>query len=198
MAIADVKEKGLFLPFTPIRRHESWQSAAERLVRDSIHISKPNQIHQPIFNEPILIDILRIQIPEHLEFITRIVYRIDVNCTDSMNICGRDKNTNQIITWYTMDEIHHPHDYHGPEPILFKPEENRLSNYRETTIMSTLSNVNQLSKNINNLLQQMNYNQTDILRLYSDFIQHCYPSEFMTSLSLKTFLIKWKYQLPPM
>nr|XP_027199567.1 uncharacterized protein LOC113793704 [Dermatophagoides pteronyssinus] len=203
LAIADVKDKGLFLPYTPIRRHESWQSAAERLIHDLIRLSstKPNQIRQSpsLFNEPILMDILRIQIPDCLEFVQRIVFRIDINCTDLLKICNcQDKNSNQLISWHLIDDIRHHtdcRDYFGPEPMLIKYDDNYV-NYRESTIMTTLTNVNHSSKNINHLLKQMNYNETDILRLYSDFIQHCYPSEFMTSLSLKNFLIKWQYELP--
>ncbi|KAH7643845.1 hypothetical protein HUG17_6207 [Dermatophagoides farinae] len=212
LAIVEVQDRGLFIPFTPIRRQESWQSAAERLVQNLIRLSKYNNnnnknqnqhITQSMYNEPILMDILRIQIPDYLEFITRIVYRIELKCTDSMNICGQDINSNKTIAWYTINDVRHHsdgHDYLGAEPMILitdndNDDHNKL-NYRESTIMTMLSNVFQLSKNSNRLLQQMNYNETDILRLYSDFLQHCYPSEFMTSLSLKNFLKKWQYELP--
>src|SRR5699024_7157050 len=103
---------------------ESWLSAAIRIVQKVLNIGQPHH-HQnivgekPIFNEPKIIDIMRVQVPVYFEFITRVAYHVSL----SNEACrARYCDDNQTIGWFSLHDLAArmlSADYLGPEPAIF-------------------------------------------------------------------------------
>lgn len=144
-----------------------------------------------MFSDPSVIDVLRIQVPTYFEFITRVSYYTQLTTEACRaNFCS----DNSMIAWFPMSDVLSKifvSDYLGPEPALFYAPNNMVC--REITIIDVLLYSIQGTKTAEGeLLYASGYKEADIVKLYSDYIQHTYPSEFMTLHSFKTFLSKWE------
>lgn len=146
-----------------------------------------------LFTDPNVIDILRLQVPIYFEFITRVAYYAKL----TKEACNAGYcSDNSMIAWFAVTEVNSKAfctDYLGPEPAIFYMPSNMLC--REITIVDVLLHIIQPKSPEGELLQAAGYTETDILQIYADFLQHCYPSEFMTSHSFKTYMTKWEIDI---
>src|SRR5699024_1344943 len=121
-----------------------------------------------ITTEPVLIDVLRLQMPIYLEFVTRVTYYLEL----TQEACkAKHCNDGDSFAWYSME----PKSLEalesksskllGPEPQMFSAFKAGLQ-CRELTILDALPNASN-----EDLLREVNVNDDDILRIYSDFLQ---------------------------
>lgn len=158
-----------------------------------------------------MFDILRIQIPIYLQYITRVSFLMYLteNTCESMKVCKSNQSLPSQpesikLHWYKYSDLKNllkNKNLLGPEPILlFKKlkEENICLECKEVTIMDALGLIYSAKKQNNadkQLLDKVGYGEDDLISLYTDFLQHTYPSETMTIYSLKTFLTRLKLKL---
>lgn len=173
---------------------ESWLSATVGIIHKVLQVKTGGAGDSGIFNEPSLIDIVRIQVPTYFEFITRVTYQVRLTneachaqyCTDT-----------KMVAWFPLVDLNAKigsTDYLGPEPALLTTSSMGIA-CREVTILDVLLYCLPAAAKSpeGELLHSAGYKEADVLKLYAEFLQHCYPSEFMTAHSLKTFLAKWDF-----
>ena len=201
VALSSVDTKGQFLPFSPIKTGESWLTSVVNLIQRILGLEK-KVTDRPMFSDPLVLDILRIQMPIYFEFITRVSYQVKLTheaC--KAKLC----NDNSMIAWFPIMElqtkIHNSDQFAGPEPVLFGTLEPN-QNTREVTILDVLlfkiiepgkSSVSTQGE----LLRTIGYTEADILKIYGDYLQFCCPSEFMTYHTFKAYLNQVELQLGP-
>lgn len=111
------------------------------------------------------------------------------------------------MRWFTHDEIvseEEHNDIWGPEPGIFTSAfaTNTVERgaYSEYTLREAVRYQPHEPPRTpqEELLNSCHFERSDILRLYSDYIQHCYPSQNMNYYSFKEYLIKLGYEHSPM
>ena len=199
MALCFVDDKGHFLPCGPIKTGDSWLSSLAALLGRLLPKPKEDQT-EPLWTDPVPIDILRLQLPIYYEFLTRVTYRVkltDAACKAKM--C-QDQTA---MAWYTLAQfgtkVYKSGEFAGPEPMLCNTFiDAGPAHAREITILDVLlyqiSGDKKLSAQ-GEILRNCGITDQDILLIYGDFLQHCFPSEFMTLKSFKSYLSKAKLKL---
>ena len=185
-------DKGQFLPFGPIYNGESWLTSVATLINHILDLG--NKVNESrTFTEPTVVDILRVQVPIYFQFITRVTYYSEL----STYAChtGQCCKDNPIVAWFDISSVRLKNNsneqYLGPEPVIFN--ELAVPNHakcREITVLDALVyevGTGQRTPQ-GQLLNFCGYTEEDVLRLYGDFILHCYPSEFMTYYTFETYL----------
>lgn len=154
-----------------------------------------------------MFDILRIQIPIYLEYITRVSFLVflNENTCESRKLCAKSNETFQsqsgsiALHWYKYSDLKNM-NLLGLEPLLLYKklkEKNIRLQCKEVTIIDALDLIYPTNQQNHwkQLLNKVGYLEDDLISLYTDYLQHTYPSETMTSFSFKTFLTRWKLKL---
>lgn len=191
IALSKVVKRGLFLPYGPIKTGESWLSAAAVIVQKILNAKGISD--KKLFTEPLVLDILRIQTPTYFEFVNRITYQ----CQLTEDACKSNYCTdNDLIAWFRKDEVNgkvFSSDYLGPEPSLF--QEVAVLGCREVMVLDVLLySITTEKRPEAELLATAGYKESDVIKIYGDFLQHTFPSECMTFYSFKNYVDK--SQLP--
>lgn len=204
--VLDKNRKGLFLPVTSVNFKQSYRKAMETKLK-SILVSDKGMIGFTRLND---LQIARIQVPNAFKFVTRVVFHTELDT--SKGLCCKDMPN---LTWMTEEQlIQNVQSFSGVEAVVFPFHLNRrttgVEQLKEQPITEnnigsgmTVSRLRELPvgrkyevllnqvRNIadQDLLSQAGYSMEDVVRIYSEYIQHVYPSiDMMTKTSLAKYL----------
>lgn len=182
--------KSIWFPICPIQIAQGYDEAAMEFVKRSLG--------KQVYKTPNLISIMRLQVANYFDFITRIVYLVELD-NEKMAEDECCVHTNNF-SWYSFEQTLDLPNLWGPEPISYLHEyTNREAsklwfNMNEYTIRGIIYTIVGNARD-EELLINCGCNQNDVLTLYGEFIQHCYPSQYMTYYSFVTYVTKANLRL---
>jgi len=241
--------KGLWLPYVALKQSEGWYAAIVNKIRQLLGI-KIGIKSSHIFTPPEILHIMRIQLPEVLKYVTRVVFMTNLlsmpavaspSSTNALSRLGKTsvdtlpRHTNEPSTSAPYEcpceisvspersESHsHRHDHNGiywlkhetivqeeemldiwgPEPGMFTSafatssvERGAYSEYTLREAIRFQPRENQPARTYQEeMLKSCHFERGDILRLYSDYVQHCFPSQNMNYVSFCDYLNKLGYE----
>lgn len=243
----------LWLPYVALRQSECWYSAIVNKVRHLLGVRNGVKSAQ-VFTPPELMHIMRIQLPEVLKYITRVVFMTNLQsihvASPSATNSGALRATNSGMPTHKSsannNEDHHKQHHHssetptspgnlappfkcfcdsdepvngmswlkhevivteeealdiwGPEPGIFTSAfaTNSVEKgaYSEYTLREAIRYQPRDSPRTyqEEMLKSCHFERGDILRLYSDYVQHCFPSQNMNLVSFKDYMLKLGYE----
>lgn len=178
VALSGVTDNCLYLPFYPVKHGQSWAQAVEqfigeKLLRENLEKLRQEEFTGTFITEPILVELLRTQLPVYFDFVERATYQVQITPEGcKAKLC----DDNGVIGWYRMgadfftDLVNH--ELFGPEPFLIVEVATRES--REKSINDIFA-----YQCLDELRDPSKLHKDDILRVYGDFLQHVSPSEYM-------------------
>ncbi|KAJ6219135.1 hypothetical protein RDWZM_004947 [Blomia tropicalis] len=203
-----------FLPFVQLSPKQSWRSTSiDAVLHLIIRINNSLAADKTLFkyyrsNLPFqsfkLIHLFRYQLPQTRRFIIRVIYAIEIDST-KIKCCEQSNDTQ--YGWYNLNEVANGRVVNlcGPEVSFFASRiisQNqivipKLVEYGLNSILRYVSDYEQINGNLdqdwNENSQELsalliNLTANDIERLYEDFIEHCFPSFFLTRQSFTMFM----------
>ena len=191
--------KGLFFPYKPLATEKSWFDTVYELCKEVLKVrTETNSAKKYLgFTPPVLVHLLRIQIPSYYTFICRILFSTELN-NDSKHPQNCCENT-KTIQWFSGEDLIglRVRELWGPEPIVFAEaittdRLNRVANYTEFTIKEVLKfSPKEPPKTYQEeLVKAGGFDEKEILRLFGQFIQHTFPSQYMTLHSFDNFMTR--------
>lgn len=236
---------GLWLPYVPLKQSEGWYAAIVNKVRHLLGVRIGTK-SSTVFTPPEIMHIMRIQLPEVLKYVTRVVFMTNLQTVASVSSPSTN-NSSAIKTvdsgslrqvkshtsldggrvgskstsggatrcfcesrehhngmhWYTHESIvtEEEHlDIWGPEPGIFTSAfaTNSVEKgaYSEYTLREAIRYQprDPPRSHQEELLKTCHFERGDILRLYSDYVQHCFPSQNMSYVSFRDYLLKLGYE----
>lgn len=207
--------KGLFLPYITYRSSESWRKVAQTLIKRLLErLGSENNCSRGRCSEAEMMDIFRVQWPKTRQFYTRITVLVMIEPEETVEATKQHQKTStncycrvsiSSILWMGGEElVANGNKFLGPEVSLFysQLQESDISkfqltkNYADCSVRETFRRLlsSQSANNVHELLQSAKYNKLAIIRLYNEFVGHCYPSQYMNFHSFKTFMGKLNLQ----
>ncbi|RWS01200.1 Calcineurin-like protein phosphoesterase [Dinothrombium tinctorium] len=188
--------KGSWLPFITLRSNEVWQAAAFGGLSYILAHGDMQQISQlqglP-FATPELMHLLRLQLPNLGRFIIRIVYKATVNSDLIGFVCCQN---DRRIEWISADDVMNGNVERlwGPDPYLFYNKSMKSFNLEieEFSVDDAMKFLPQepCRNKEQEMVKSSAFKQKEALKIYSDFVQHCYPSNFMSYVSFVDYMTK--------
>lgn len=194
-------QQALWLPFTPIPVNRSWGEAG--LAGLLIILSAANmdtfialKDHRP-FQEPQLIEVFDIQLPQTLAIITRLTWYVKLDCAPTKQFrCCQDT---EGLVWVEESQLDQGVIEYmwGPELIQFyrcvKDQPAVDCSFGEYNLEMAFQFMprNPPRTDEEAMLCSSNLSEKDIERLYSDFLDHCFPSMGMAFHSFKVYMTKY-------
>lgn len=205
MAVSRSPSNAIWLPFISIQSRFSWTDAAIEGLPYVLGIeANKYSITNPPFEHIQLLEIFRLQVPQTRKFVTRVTFYVLLKQEDQVKAnkgkkfqCCQDSNK---LLWFDMDFICDGivENIWGPELVEFC----RLALQSETiTLPQKLFEfgVEQVfqyypkdsPQNLEeSLLKSVKITENDIERLFNDFLDHCYPSFYMTIDSFRHYMLR--------
>lgn len=241
-------DKGLWLPYVFLRQSEGWYAAIVNKTRELLGVRIGTK-SSAVFTAPEILHIMRIQLPEVLKYVTRVVFMTNLNTVASVaspsaanagalrsNSSLQDQKDNNWLSgpgtarttsggsqssglrfkcicdqtdspnglrWLRHETIVTEEDsleIWGPEPGIFTSafatntvEKGAYSEYtlREAIKFQPRDPPRTYQEE---MLKSCHFERGDILRLYSDYVQHCFPSQNMNYVSFCKYLVKLGYE----
>lgn len=202
-----LRKRFVFFPYVPLNPTKTWHESslegALTLLTGNLKINSLKLMKEDIpFRRFICMHILRYQLPQSQRLITRLIYLAEIN-PDYPNIvcCG---NNNVRYEWFTIQDAINQriNKVWGPEVSFFSNVAISEPNIDTNTIIEY--SINDAFKYVPSdsprtieefLLISAHVTINDIERLYGDFIEHCYPSFFLTRHSFENYLVKHQIEL---
>lgn len=196
VALSKIGSKGLFLPYGPLRSpSESMFEAADNVIQRVTELEK-KVVKKPMYSQLVCLDDFRIQMPVYYDFVTRYLFRAELTAEGCEAGLCKD---NSEITWYPKNNL--PlNELSCPEVLIdwTKPDFHELT--IDHVLFSSVSypifddpkrpHVQKENSEHKELLQFCGYTEADVLLIYGDYLQHCFPSEFMTFALFESYLTK--------
>ena len=133
----------------------------------------------------------RLQVPISLKFITRIVFRTSLKPEGGK--CCKDTKGGEML-WLMEKEVSlMGKDIWGPESAVFWTAKFPAQLYPSTREESISAWYERRPPSLTQALHLTGYGQEVCNRLHLDFVQWCYPAQFMTRTSLCAYLIDIKW-----
>lgn len=211
-----IPQKGLFLPTLFMHSTDAWTVTASRLTRTCLYAQQPDaKITAPLRH----VDMYRVQQPRKApHYITRTTYVTTVEPKNGQGCgCEMPKPSPSTTTssvpppfeWLSLDEIKHRQDsLAGPEAFSLlaetrdnytamrsQPEEDIdwCTSFNEIDLEDSLillANRESGHSKERELLFSSRYTDTDILKLFNEFVVQCFPSQFMQFHAFRIFMAK--------
>lgn len=185
--------KGMWMPFVPLRNNEGWYAACVARLKQVLATGSGPKNYLT-FSQPELIHIFRLQVPAFCQFITRVTFLSQLTHEDKSphNCC----QNNKLIHWFSAEDVINQNitDLWGPEPCVFGEAflHNAIEKgaYTEYTLRDAMRYIPREPPKTfqDEMLKSANFHEKDITRLYSEFIQHCYPSQYMVFPSFVDYM----------
>lgn len=185
-------DKGLWLPKTPSTFTSGFLESMNLKLKLSLACASAPKGYIP-FTPLEAIHYWRLQLPIVSKFMTRVTFRTSLK--PEGGLCC--KNTSDMIWLSEGDLSLMSKDVWGPEPAVFAPAQVTPTGYyplpstREETIAGW--NEKRPQQLMQNVSTHAGYSNDVIQRLHLDFMQFCYPSQFMTRTSLGAYLLRLKW-----
>ncbi|XP_074596477.1 uncharacterized protein LOC141851628 [Brevipalpus obovatus] len=187
------ENKGMWLPFIQLRPNEGWYAACVTRLKQALSIGSGPKNYLS-FSQPELIHIFRLQIPHFCQFVTRVTFLSQLTHEDKTpsSCCQANKS----IQWFSAEDLTNQNipDLWGPEPCVFGEaflhSAIEKGAYTEYTLRDAMRYMPRDSPKTfqDEMLKSANFQEKDIQRLYSEFIQHCYPSQYMVFPSFVDYM----------
>ena len=228
---------GLWLPYVPLKQSEGWYAAIVNKLRALLGVRMGTK-SSTVFTPPEIMHIMRIQLPEVLKYVTRVVFMTNLqslavpspSTTNSGALYGnaaehtKEKSTSRSgyrvatgtfqcfceskehqhgMYWFKHETIvaeEESLEIWGPEPGIFTSafatnsvEKGAYSEYtlREAMRFQPRETPRTYQEE---MLKSCRFERGDILRLYSDYVQHCFPSQNMNYVSFREYMHKLGYE----
>uniref|UniRef100_T1K9T8 Serine/threonine-protein phosphatase n=1 Tax=Tetranychus urticae TaxID=32264 RepID=T1K9T8_TETUR len=185
--------KGMWLPYVPLRPSDGWYAACVSRLKQVLSTGTgPKQYLS--FSQPELIHIFRLQVPDFCQFVTRVTFLSQL--THEEKSSGNCCQPNKTLHWFSADDVINQNvaDLWGPEPCVFGEAflHNAIEKgaYTEYTMRDAMRYMTRDPPKTfqDEMLKSANFADKDINRLYSEFIQHCYPSQYMVFPSFVDYM----------
>lgn len=242
-------DKGLWFPYVFLRQSEGWYAAIVNKVRELLGVRIGTK-SSTAFTAPEVLHITRIQLPEVLKYVTRVVFMTNLNSVPSVAspsaanagairsnsslqdqkdnnwlsgtgaaktnssggsssggtfrcFCSQTSDSTSGLRWFRHETIvtdEESLEIWGPEPGIFTSafatstvEKGAYSEYtlREAIKFQPRDNPRTYQEE---MLKSCHFERGDILRLYSDYVQHCFPSQNMNYVSFCKYMVKLGYE----
>ncbi|KAJ6225428.1 hypothetical protein RDWZM_003973 [Blomia tropicalis] len=117
------------------------------------------------------------------DWLLQLIIFIDFNqCTSNCN------TSTTLFRWFRIDQLN-SNDLFGPEPLIFISRFKTGPRCREFSIERELKPGSSRWK----LIQSLEYNETDIANLFTEFILYTYPSMYMSLTLFEEFMKNSKF-----
>ena len=197
---------GHWFPMVQLKAQQSQLATVEQLIRRLLK-ARPTAnsgTGQAVPPPPQLIDTLRIQVPVSLFFVKRFLFHCqfpvgitDCECMHSTPTTPSSSPTSSSaqVVWWPLTEAIKLTSLWGPEPTVhlsgpFQSAHHPLPHIlQEVTVEETLGQIAEAAEK-RRMLQAIGLTEQDLLILYGDFIQHCFPSAVMSLTSFQSYLLK--------
>lgn len=189
-------KKGFWFPCFPVRSGQGFLETLILYLKQIFVNASSEQKNVPPFKPPILINIMTLQMPQYFEFVRRMTFFTQLSVVNDTDCCI---NNSRELTWISMDNVSSWTSLWGPEPILYTQSHlngtlSQSLNFYEFSIKELMTFIAENGTH-QEMLRTCGCNEREIINLYSEFIQHCYPSQFMNYYSFLSFLSKYSMQL---
>jgi len=190
------ESKGFWLPYVPIKYTGGWYATCCNKLKQLLAVAGCNKSYLS-FSQPELIHVFRLQVPSLCQFVTRVTFltQLIIDEKSGTSCCVACKGN---ISWFSADDVINQNiaDLWGPEPSVFGEAftHNAIEKgaYTEYTLRDAMRYMPREPPKTfqDEMLKSANFQEKDITRLYSEFIQHCYPSQYMVFPSFVDYLCK--------
>lgn len=199
IALSTLPGKGIWFPVCPVKVKQSFQEAIDDLLQQ-LFVHKTFQGKDRPFSVAHPVEHLRLQVPQHFTFIERVLFYVEV--TFEHTIISDCCPPSPPITWFRVDDALKVTNLWGPEPaqLISYAVQHQLHppmyHLVETTIRTVLSSLSASTLNAE-MLAACGFDEAKVLALYSQFVQHCFPSQSMNLFSFTHFLTLLQPTLNP-
>ena len=187
-------EKSFWFPMTKVKS-EGYMEALRGLLKEKLVLKNGARIG---YVKADYIDVTRFQVPIYYDFVNRLIFMVylDINTNHPNSQCCTSIET---LSWLTLDQLNHAKTMWGPEPVLIFRDSSTQdkflrSNFFESTVRMELRFMSKPNcKNPSpkeEFVKSAGYLEAECLKLYSDFLQHCYPSQYMNNHSFTKYAMK--------
>ncbi|KAH9417130.1 uncharacterized protein LOC113789988 [Dermatophagoides pteronyssinus] len=159
----------------------------------------------PFYTDIRLIEILRLQLPQTNRFITRLAFYVHIDpeqTSDRFSCC----QATDRLDWLDLNIVRDGcvENLWGPELVKYCPALNmtpqmmpqKIEEFSSSQVFHFVSKDG-TPKNIEeSWLKSVKITENDVERLYYEFLEHCYPSYYMTSDSFRQCLFRLGLDLP--
>lgn len=193
-------EKACWLPFIAFNMNRSFQDSADEGIQ--LVLSRGNEnLPQVKKISAVNLQLSRLQLPHTLKFITRLLYffKIDKELIKSEFKCCQGTKT---IKWVHIEDIKNGtiENIWGPELIQAAKyaADNKTPDLPKGLVEQSAKYVLSLiprdpPRNIEEaMLKALSISEKEIDSVFMDFIEHCFPSFFMTFTSFTDYMSKIK------
>ncbi|RWS03135.1 Calcineurin-like protein phosphoesterase [Dinothrombium tinctorium] len=195
-AISKISQrKGVWLPYVALKQTEGWYSSTVARLKQLLMVGSGRRNYLS-FNPPELIHIFRIQLPTIARFVTRVTYftQLTHDERNPQNCC----QSNKTVQWISAKDIvdYNIADLWGPEPSVFGDAfvSNNVDKgaYTEFTLRDAMKYIPRETPRTvqDEMLKSAHFTEKDIAKVYSEFIQHVYPSQYMVFNSFADYMKK--------
>ncbi|RWS00809.1 Calcineurin-like protein phosphoesterase, partial [Dinothrombium tinctorium] len=195
--------KGLWMPFVALKSTEGWYPSTVARLKQLLVVGSGAKNFLS-FSPPELLHVYRIQLPTLARFVTRITYfsQLTHDPKHPTNCC----QSNKSLTWISAEDITNQNiaDLWGPEPLVFGNA--FLSNnidrgaYTEFTLRDAMKYLPRDAPKTfqDELLKSAQFTEKDMTKVYGEFVQHVYPSQYMAFASFSDYMkrIGWTNNEP--
>lgn len=208
VAVSKSQTGVIWLPFNATQNKCSWNEAAidgVPYILAAASFAKQDYIRS---NPPIsymqILEIFRLQLPQTQKFITRVTFYIALKPDESEKfVCCQNTAT---IVWYDINYIGNGvmENIWGPEVVEFcrmstvvQAESSLPQKLVEYGLNKVFHYVSRESAETleESLVKSMKITENDVERVYLDFLDHCYPSIYMTVDSFKQYIIRHGFEM---
>lgn len=167
---------------------QAFEAAAQRRLKHLLKVPNSSSGHVP-YKSPEIVHIFRLQIPYLRSFIVRYTFFVAL---ESKPCCEQT----QGLVWMTSKQMKENNNkMWGPEPYAFHAEfdpgkpvmgahiqEYDLRDPKRLAMKGNKPTPSQM------LVSQVGLDMNDLFKWYSEFIQHCWPSQAMSLLSFHDYM----------
>ncbi|KAI1294145.1 Serine/threonine-protein phosphatase 2B catalytic subunit alpha isoform [Halotydeus destructor] len=190
--------KKVWLPYLSLQSTDTWSATARFGTNLALSAGDTSILPLPL-TTPQLLHVQRLELPEIRRFVVRVTYSIKVSHEANEKKNWACCTETDFIQWVPLDHLSTgttPYLW-GPEPIILLPLMKQSDAFIEPLEFSAddatnfLTNQNRSTKSQNEeLMKAALFKMADVSKVYGDFLQHCYPSFFMTFVSFAAYMVK--------
>jgi hypothetical protein len=189
-------KKELWFPTAVVSRVNGFEASIKSKLKQLLSHPDFETGHIP-FTDLKEIQYSRIQCPVVNLFVTRALFRTSLIIVKVKGENGKEEEVccenTFTMEWLNAKDISemYVHKFWGPEPLILTPKGEGLGPlFNGAYTELSVSYWSGLTTADENECKTAGYVKEDIALIYADFLQHCYPSCYMTSESLLSYLIK--------
>lgn len=182
-----------WFPFVYMSPTITWDNVRHQALEHILGISITKQKIQRIT----CLNVLRLQLPRTQRFVTRLLYyiRLQPKVFDPC-VQTASKIDSTYIQWFSLDDAINGHinNLWGAEVVhyckVIKTEDFVGRMLIEYSTKEMFDKLNKLPPKMEEMLRGNKVDYKDLERTFDDYIEHCFPSFFMSQVAFQCFLNK--------